>query len=414
MELVREWKTLNRSQRAAIVASVLGWTLDAFDYFLVVFILKTIATDFHSEIKDVTYALTLTLMFRPLGALVFGWLADRFGRRPILMLDVVLFSLCELASAFAPSLTTFLILRALFGFAMGGEWGIGSSLVMESIPVKTRGMVSGILQQGYTLGYLVASVAYGLFFDMIHWRGLLILGVAPAVLVLYIRLAVEESPSWKEQRAKPKSIGLGQSLRMHWKLFLFVILLMACFNSFSHGTQDLFPTFLQVQRHFSTHVVSAISIAANLGAIIGGIYFGQWSQKVGRRRAIITASLLVLPVLPFWAFATSPLLLGAGAFLLQVMVQGAWGVIPAHLNELSPAAVRGTFPGFAYQLGNLLASKNGVFQAQIAEAQNGNYALALALFGGVFAVLVAALTAFGPEARETVMVESGTSAERTT
>ncbi|HEY9154189.1 MAG TPA: MFS transporter, partial [Opitutaceae bacterium] len=385
MELVSEWKHLTRSQRAAIIASLLGWTLDAFDYFLVVFIIKTIATDFHSEVKEVAYALTLTLMFRPLGALVFGWLADCFGRRPILMIDVVLFSICELASAFAPSLTAFLILRALFGFFMGGEWGIGSSLVMESVPTKTRGMVSGILQEGYALGYLLAAIAYGLLFDSVGWRGLLMVGVVPAVLVLYIRLAVEESPAWEQQRTKPKQISLVASLQAHWKLFIFVILLMAGFNFFSHGTQDLFPTFLQVQRKFSTHTVSAISIAANVGAIVGGVYFGQWSQKVGRKRAIITACLLVLPVIPLWTFTTTPVLLGAGAFLLQVMVQGAWGVIPAHLNELSPAEVRGTFPGFAYQLGNLLASKNAVFQAQIAEKHDGNYALALAIFGGVFA-----------------------------
>ena len=408
MEIVREWKYLNKPQRAAIVASLLGWTLDAFDYFLVVFIIKAIATDFHTEIKDVTYALTLTLMFRPLGALVFGWLADHFGRRPILMLDVVLFSACELASAFAPSLTAFLVLRALFGFFMGGEWGIGSSLVMETVPMKTRGMVSGILQEGYALGYLLAAVAYGALFDVIGWRGLLMVGLIPAVLVLYIRLAVHESPAWKEQRTKPRQISFFASIRGHWKLLVFVILLMAGFNAFSHGTQDLFPTFLQVQHHFATHTVSAISIAANIGAIVGGVYFGQWSQRVGRKRAIVTASLLVLPVIPLWAFASTPLMLGVGAFLCQVMVQGAWGVIPAHLNELSPAEVRGTFPGFAYQLGNLLASKNGVFQAQIAESHHGNYALALALFGGVFALLVAVLTAFGPEAKEAKLTETAT------
>ncbi len=409
MDLIREWKWLTRPQRAAVVASVLGWTLDAFDYFLVVFILKTIAKDFHSEIKDVSYALTLTLMFRPLGALVFGWLADRFGRRPILMLDVILFSIFELASAFAPSLTTFLILRAIFGFAMGGEWGIGSSLVMESIPPKTRGMVSGILQQGYALGYLVAAIAYGLLFDSIGWRGLLMVGVVPAVLVLYIRMAVKESPGWEEQRQRQKSMGLVASLQVHWKRFVFVILLMTGFNFFSHGTQDLFPTFLQVQLKFSTHVVSAISIVANLGAITGGIYFGQWSQRVGRRRAIITAALLVLPTIPLWAFSATPIMLGVGAFLLQVAVQGAWGVVPAHLNELSPAEVRGTFPGFAYQLGNLLASKNAVFQARIADEHGGNYALALALIGGGFAIVVAILAAIGPEARETKMLSNDAS-----
>ncbi len=405
MEIINEWKTLNRPQRAAIVASLLGWTLDAFDYFLVVFILRAIAADFHTEVKAVAYALTLTLMFRPLGALFFGWLADRFGRRPILMIDVVLFSLFELASAFAPSLTVLLVLRALFGFAMGGEWGIGSSLVMETIPPKTRGMVSGILQEGYALGYLLAAIAYGLFFDYIGWRGLLMIGVVPAALVLYIRLAVEESPSWLQQKQQPKRVGLVESLVKHWKRFIFVIALMAGFNFFSHGTQDLFPTFLQSQHHFSTHIVSVITIVANVGAILGGIYFGQWSQKVGRRRAIITATLCVLPIIPLWAFSSTPLLIGAGAFLLQIAVQGAWGVIPAHLNELSPKEVRGTFPGFAYQLGNLIASTNAVFQAKIAADHGGNYGLALAIVAAVFALAVAGLTFLGPEAKEIVMLE---------
>ena len=403
MNAIAELRSLNREQRAAFIASLLGWTLDAFDFFLMVFVVRPIAAEFHAEVPAVALAIALTLMFRPLGALIFGWLADRFGRRPVLMADILLFSLLELATAFAPSLTAFLILRALFGIAMGGEWGIGASLVMESIPVRSRGLVSGILQEGYPLGYLLAAIVYGLFFDLIGWRGLFVIGVAPAFLVLYIRFGVKESPAWVLNRGRPNRRRLLPSLRHHWKLLLYVIALMTAFNFFSHGTQDLYPTFLQAQHGLKTHVVSAIAIVGNIGAIAGGICFGAWSQKLGRRRAIMTAAAIALPIIPFWAFATTPVLLGLGAFMLQFAVQGAWGVIPAHLNELFPDEIRGTFPGFAYQLGNFFASYNAVIQARFAATHGGNYALALAVIAAIMAVAVIALTACGREAREVVM-----------
>jgi SHS family lactate transporter-like MFS transporter len=391
---------LDRDQWAACVASLCGWTLDAFDYFLMVFMLRSIAADFHSEVKDVAYGLFLTLAFRPLGALVFGWLADRYGRRPVLMMDIVLFSLIELASAFAPSLRALLILRALFGFAMGGEWGIGASLAMETIPTQSRGIVSGILQEGYALGYLLAAVVYGLAFDRVGWRGLFAIGVLPALLVLYIRLSVRESPAWSRQSARADRPGLLRSLAGHWKLLAYAVLLMAGFNFLSHGTQDFFPTFLQGQRHLSTHAVSAVLVAANLGAITGGVFFGVYSQRAGRRRAIVIASLLAIPIVPLWALAKTPILVGLGAYLLQVAVQGAWGVVPAHLNELSPAAIRGTFPGFSYQIGNLIAASNAIIQPAIASASGGNYALALASVAAITAVVLALVAGLGPEARE--------------
>jgi MFS transporter, SHS family, lactate transporter len=398
MKIIEDLAVLNRDQRATFIASVLGWTLDAFDFFLMVFVVKAIAKDFHAEKETVLWAVTLTLMFRPLGALFFGRLADRFGRRPVLMANILLFSFFELASAFAPSLTAFFILRALFGFAMGGEWGIGSSLVMESIPAQSRGTISGILQEGYAFGYLLAAVVYGLFFDLIGWRGMFIIGVLPALLVFYIRISVKESPVWERNHRRAQPANFPLLFRQHWKTFLYLILLMTAFTFFSHGTQDLHPTFLQ-EKKLPTTTVSAIAIVANIGAIIGGITFGFYSQIWGRRRAIIIAALLALPIIPLWAFSTTPLFLGLGAFLIQIAVQGAWGVIPAHLNELSPEELRGTFPGFAYQLGNFVASSNAVLQGWIATTHGGNYAMALAIVAACAAVAVAAITACGKEAK---------------
>jgi len=408
MKFIDDLKALNRDQRATFIASVLGWTLDAFDFFLMVFMLKSIAGDFHVEKEAVSYAIFLTLAFRPVGAFVFGWLADHFGRRPILVIVVLLFSFFELASAFATSLTALLILRALFGIAMGGEWGIGASLVMESIPERSRGTVSGILQQGYPLGYLLASVVYGLLFDTIGWRGMFMVGVLPALLVFYIRLGVKESPVWEQHREYAHYLDVPRALVRHWRIFLYVVLLMTAFNLFSHGTQDLYPTFLQSQHNLPTHTVSAILIIMNIGAIIGGLTFGAWSQRIGRRKAIIISSLLALPILPLWAFSTTPFFLGVGAFMMQIAVQGAWGVVPVHLNELSPPEVRGTFPGFAYQLGNLFASYNIVLQSKIAHAHDGNYALALSSVVGVTLFALAGLAFIGREDRTVVFGQKTT------
>jgi SHS family lactate transporter-like MFS transporter len=398
-----DFKALNREQHAAFVASFLGWTLDAFDFFLLVFVVKAIADEFHTEVAAVTFAILLTLAVRPLGALVFGRLADRFGRRPILMIDVAFYSVLALASAFAPSLAVLLVLRALFGFAMGGEWGIGAALAMESVPAKSRGAVSGLLQVGYPFGYLLAAVAYYALFDLIGWRGMFMLGVAPALLVLYIRMQVKESPAWQRMRETAKPAGILEALRGNWALFAYVVLLMTAFNFFSHGTQDLYPTFLQVQHGLSPHAVGVIAIIYNVGAILGGIFFGAWSERIGRPRAIMIAALAALMVIPLWTYSLHPVALAVGAFLMQFLVQGAWGVVPAHLNELSPPGLRGTFPGFAYQLGNLLAAVNATLQANLAAAHGGNYGLALALVAGASAITVAILAARGSEARGTPM-----------
>lgn len=399
MSLIADVKSLEPSQRSAIWASYLGWTLDAFDFFLMVFMLTAIAREFGTDVKAVSQGVFLTLAARPIGAFCFGWLAERFGRRPVLMADIILFSLFEFASGFAPSLTSLLVLRFLFGVGMGGEWGLGASLVMESIPPRLRGPVSGLLQSGYPSGYFVASLVYFLLFDAIGWRGMFMVGVAPALLVLLIRIHVKESPVFEARRGKPHVDPVTELVK-HWKIALYLVVLMTAFNLFSHGSQDLYPTFLQKQHHFDTHTTGILAAVMNVGAIVGGIGFGIWSEKLGRRRTIIIASLLSLPIIPLWAFSTTPLLLGLGAFLIQVAVQGAWGIVPVHLNELSPPLARSLFPGFAYQLGNLIASKNAPFQAGIAEARGDNYAFALALVCGITGVVIAAWTALGPERKD--------------
>lgn len=392
IEALNGW---TRDQRNVVIASFLGWTLDAFDFFLLVFVLKDIAQEFGTSVEQVTIAILLTLAMRPIGAYLFGRAADHWGRRPTLMVDVLLYSIIEFACGFAPSLTVLLILRALYGIAMGGEWGVGASLTMESIPLHARGFVSGVLQSGYPTGYLLASVIYGLLFPLIGWRGMFMIGVLPALLVLYIRRNVPESPSW-QRTVQSDTVSI---LRAHWQLGVYAVVLMTAFNFLSHGTQDLYPTFLEVQHQFSPHIVSIIAVIYNIGAIVGGIVCGSLSEQLGRRRMIIWATLLCLPVLPLWAFSSGAALLALGAFVMQFLVQGAWGVIPVHLNELSPDEARGTFPGFVYQLGNLLASANATIQAAIAVHFDNNYGLALALVAGTVAIVIAVLTFLGVEAK---------------
>jgi SHS family lactate transporter-like MFS transporter len=377
--------------------------LDAFDFFLVIFVLRHLASDFKTDITGVTLGIGITLAMRPVGAFLFGRFGDRYGRRPALMASILLYSAMELATAFSPSLQVFIVLRALYGVAMGGEWGIGASLAFESVPVRSRGLVSGILQAGYPCGYLLAAVVFGLLFDRIGWRGMFVVGAAPALLVLFIFSKVPESKTWAAGRAEPAKRGLMASLRGHWLLAGYAIVLMTCFNFFSHGTQDLYPTMLGAQRGFSSGTISWIAVVYNIGAILGGILFGSLSSRLGRRRAIALAAVLSLTVLPFWAYSTTPVTLAIAAFAMQFMVQGAWGVVPVHLNELSPEGMRATFPGVVYQLGNLLASFNATLQASIAttHASGGhpNYAFALTLVCGVVAAALVLLALLGPERR---------------
>ncbi len=390
--------TWTRAQRNVVIAAYLGWTLDAFDFFLMVFMFKDISVELHSSRQVVVTAVLLTLAMRPVGAWLFGRLGDRYGRKPALMWNILAYSVLEVASGFAPSMTTLLIVRAMFGIAMGGEWGLGSALAMESIPASARGAVSGLLQAGYPSGYFLASLAVYLFYDRLGWRYMFVLGAVPAVLVFFIRMAIDESPAWKTGQSEPRA-GIIAVLSREWKLAIYAILLMAAFNFFSHGSQDAYPNFLKEQHHFDTHLTALLTAIGNVGAICGGLFFGAFSEKVGRRRAIVIAALLALPALPFWAFASTPLVLGAGAFLMQIAVQGAWGVIPAHLNELSPPEIRATFPGVVYQLGNFLAAINLNLQLVIADAYGKNYGLAMAIVVGSVALVIALMMMFGPEKR---------------
>jgi MFS transporter, SHS family, lactate transporter len=340
---------------------------------------------------------------RPVGAFLFGMMAERFGRRVTLMVDIVAYSVLELASAFAPSLKSFLILRALFGIAMGGEWGVGSALAFETLPAEGRGFFSGILQEGYTTGYLLAALTFGTLFTRIGWRGMFILGALPAFLVIFIRTKVEESPAWVKGRAATKAQraslrSLRRDIVMYMGSFLFVVVLMTTFNSFSHGTEDLYPTFLLKDHGFSAQTVGIIGVIAALGGLLGGTIMGAMSERWGRRRTIMITALLAIPVIPLWAYSSSARMLALGSFLMRFMVQGAWGVIPAHLNELSPPAVRGTFPGFAYQLGNLVSSKNIVLQSKLVEGRfNGNYPPMFAWTVVIVASAVAFVTMCGKE-----------------
>ena len=319
------------------------------------------------------------------------------------MASVVCYSVISLLCGFAPSLAVLLVLRALFGIAMGGEWGLGASLAMETVPPESRGLLSGILQSGYNVGYLLAAVVYGLVFPRFGWRALFFVGVVPALLSLYIRARVHESPVYEQQKEKAARRSLaetGDLLRQHGMIFLYLVALMTAFTFMSHGTQDIYPTFLRKQHHFNTRTVSVIAITLNIGALFGGVFFGTLSQKIGRKRAVLLAVGLALPLVPLWAYAQTPVLLATGAFLMQFMVQGAWGVIPAHLSELAPNALRGTFIGFTYQLGNLFSSRNLPLQTGLAESANGDYAGAMAHVIVIVLVCVFVITALGREAKD--------------
>jgi SHS family lactate transporter-like MFS transporter len=402
--------TTTRKQRHVVAACYLGWTLDAFDFFIMVFVFGDVAKEFGLSVTSITFAVTLTLAMRAIGAFLFGRLADRFGRRPALMASILGFSLLGFATGLAPNALSFFIIRALFGLAMGGEWGVGASLTMESIPSSWRGPVSGLLQAGYPSGYMLASLLY-LAYPILHWRGMFMVGAIPALLVLYIRGSVDESPDWRDRLQHGRQEGILQVVRRHAGLTIYAAVLMACFNFFSHGTQDIYPRYLQAQLHFNVHTVSTIAIIFNLGAMLGGIIVGSVSQRIGRRLAIGIAAALSLPLLPLWAFSTAPVWIALGAFLMQVCVQGAWGVIPVHLNELSPPSIRGTFPGLTYQLGNFLAAVNLPLQSSIATSLGGDYRWPLAGVAAAAAVCIILLVAFGREEKDVRMGAFG-AAER--
>jgi SHS family lactate transporter-like MFS transporter len=384
-----------KGQIHAVLAGFLGWTLDAFDFFIVVFLFDTLAKQFGVTKKDIVLTTTVTLAMRPLGALLFGLLADRFGRRIPLMANVIYFSIIELLCGFAPSFKVFLILRALFGIGMGGEWGVGASLAMEAAPVRWRGILSGILQSGYSIGYLLAAIAARFLLPAWGWRPMFWIGALPALLALYIRTKVPESEAWKQHRAA----STGQVLRVvvhEWKRFAYLVVLMTFMMFLSHGTQDLYPDFLKEVHKVSALMAANIAMIYNVGAVVGAIIFGHLSQIAGRRKGMVAALGLSLLMIPAWAFGGSLITIVGAAFLMQAGVQGAWGVIPVHLNELSADAARGLMPGLAYQLGILLASPTN--SIEFALSHRVGYQWALAGFEVVTIVTLALLLWGGSEA----------------
>ena len=308
----------------------------------------------------------------------------------------------ELASAFAPTLTIFLITRALFGIAMGGEWGVGAALTFETLPAEGRGFFSGLLQEGYVVGYLIAAVVYGTLFPFIGWRGMFVVGALPAFLVIYIRTKVDESPAWMQGRvSQSPEAQTGKDIATYLGIFLFLVVLMFGFNSFSHGTQDLVSNFPARTIVTSTPTTGedCLSHCEHGSAFwrdsVWDIVGKDWAQTRDCDCGFVGNS-----DDSFVGVFAHPANAGSGWIPMQFMVQGAWGVIPAHLNELSPGARRGTFPGFAYQLGNLLASRNAVFRrGWWRRRYDGNFAPVLAWTVLIVASLVAIVTASGTGTR---------------
>ena len=384
------------NQRNVLLAGFLGWTLDAFDFFVLVMVLPAVAKDLAGgSIPKIALTLTASLAMRPVGALLFGMMADRYGRRLPLMLDIIFYSVIEVLSGLAPNYATFLVMRLLYGIGMGGEWGVGASLTMESVSPRWRGVLSGLLQEGYALGYLLAALVAFFVFPHWGWRPMFFIGGLPALLSLFIRARVKESPAWERSRSDWPSYR--RAITRNWKLFLYLVLLMMMMNSISHGTQDMYPTFLKSQRGYSPQETSVVVMISMVGAIVGGVLFGFFSDRIGRRRAMIIAVVLALLLIPLWIFAPSTWVIILGAFLMQFMVQGAWGVIPAHINELSPDAIRGFFPGFAYQIGVLCASSITYLQARF--AQHFTYSVVMGASMAVVLVVGAIVIGFGPEKR---------------
>ena len=390
---------LTSDQRNAFLASFLGWTMDAYDYFIVVLVYADIAKDFHVSLTKMAFLTTATLLMRPVGAVIFGVWADRKGRRIPLLVDVTFYSLVGFACAFAPSYGWLLGLRLLYGIGMGGEWGLGAALAMEKIPLARRGFFSGLLQQGYAVGYLLAALTYlGItHFTTWGWRGLFAFSLLPAMISLTLRTRLKESEVWEKVKLtsrKPSEVIRHPAVL---RRFVYLILLMTAFNWMSHGTQDIYPTFLKEGLHFSSNTALTVAIIYNIGALIGGSIVGTASQHIGRRRAIVFAAALALPIVPLFTYSTQLGFIILGSFLIQMCVQGAWGVIPVHLSELSPDEIRGFYPGVTYQLGNLLAAFNLPIQQHLAATHSYSFALTVTVVPVLLAVI--ALTLMGAEAK---------------
>jgi SHS family lactate transporter-like MFS transporter len=389
-------KRASSDHNAAVVAGFLGWTLDAFDYFLVIYCLTAIGKEFNRSDFDMALSITVTLAFRPVGAFIFGLMADRYGRRLPMMLDLIFFSIIEVATAFAPNYTSFIVLRALFGIGMGGEWGVGSSLALEKVPARWRGLFGGMMMQGYSVGNLLAALCFSALFPHWGWRPLFLLGGAPALLAIFIRMRVKESEVWEKTKAQDWT-ELWRSIFSHWKIFGYILALMTFMTLISHGTLDMYPTFLQRYWHFGSSKRAIISAIASAGAICGGVLFSWCSDFKGRRLMIVIGLVLAIIAIPLWALAPNETLLVVGAFLVSFLTQGSWGVIPAHLAELSPDSIRGFMVGFSHQCAVLLSSSIVIVQALLAERMS--YSAAMALTAGVVLAGGAMVAAMGTEKR---------------
>jgi SHS family lactate transporter-like MFS transporter len=384
----------------AVIAGFSGWLLDAFDFFLVTFCLTAMAREFHVSDKQITLLITVTLLFRPVGGFVFGLIADRYGRRMPLMVNIGVFAVAEVLTGLAPNFTVLLVVRGLFGIVMGGNWGVGASLAMEAAPKGKRGFLSGLLQEGYAAGNVLAALCYFALYDRLGWRPLFFIGSVPAVaLVLFIRFRVNESAVWKKTRTRLSGSEQAREIFSHWKLFLYLLIFMTAMLFASHGTQDMYPTFLQRDWHFSASRRAVITALSGIGALLGGLVFGHFSDLWGRKKTIIIAFSMGTLMIPIWAFAPNQALLIAGGFLMQFMVQGAWGVIPAHLAELSPSSVRALLPGFAYQSAGVIASYAPFIEATY--AQKTGYAGALAITALAAFVIASVMAYAGGERRGT-------------
>ena len=379
--------------RNAVIAGFLGWTLDSFDFFILTFVIGDVATTFGKSRPDIALTISLALVTRPIGAAIFGLMADRMGRRFPMILNVLLYSVLSAASGLAPNYRIFLILRMLFGIALGGQWGVGASLALESVPAKWRGVVSGIMQGGYAMGNLLAAIAYRTVYPVFGWRSLFFLGGLPALLSLFILAGVSESPVWHEHRTNWKSYT--RMALNHWRRFLYLVALMAMVALIAHGTQDMYPTFLQRSRHYTPKQTADITIISMVSAYLGSLFIGQLSERVGRRRALVIAAVCGLLLIPLWIGAPNTVLIIVGVVFMQFFVQGTGGVIPAQMNELTPGALRAFFPGLAYQTGIVCAS--GITYVEALLGEHFSYGLAMGLLVALIFAASIFVFALGPE-----------------
>jgi SHS family lactate transporter-like MFS transporter len=381
-----------------------GWTLDGFDFFLVVFSLTAIGHSFSKDDKTVALVLTATLALRPVGAFIFGLIADRYGRRLPLTINLLAFAVVEVFTGLAHTFGQFILIRAVFGIVMGGQWGVGASLAMEKVPIRLRGILSGLLQEGYAIGYLLAAAAYSILYDRFSWRPLFFLGPLPALVAAsFVAFNVSESAVWKRTHQKNWR-ALSRALIQHWKLFAYITLFMMTMHMTSHSTQDLYPTFLERQWRIPAKERAFLSALSMVGGIVGALSVSALSDKFGRRRSIVLALVGGLCVIPIWAFSHSLTLLIVGAVIIQFCVQGVWGVLPAHLSELSPDSIRGSLPGLGNQCGVLLAS--AVVYLEAAFVRDGRYSDALAGTAAIVFVLAILMTILGNERRGAVFGEA--------